>query len=210
MVHGKMKHIVIILFGLLLFQSCSTFEGEKINASTSPKPRPTKDANVTNVENQVKLQQEDLTDVSKLVAKWKGASEKDKELAQKFLNEAKKEFEEKHFTISGQGFLESVSFYPTVEGLVLSGESIINLNIQDQPQEERLKYKISQFKEGLSYFQSAKGFAEKTEQESEIKHFTDLDNRIQCLEASLAKQEANSGNKVCDFITQILKDNKIK
>ena len=116
-----------------------------------------------------------------------------------------KEFKNGRYTVAGQGFLESTMIYPSVDSLIMSGESIARLDVKDQPKNEILLYKIKQFEESIIYFELSSKFADKTQQVKELRRHPNLNKNIKCLSDFLNTRKQN-----CEFIKTILKANNIR
>ena len=151
-----------------------------------------------------KLNQEELNNVTKLVNRFQTATNSDKEAAKKLFDKSKKNFEQGKFTISTEGFGESASIYPTIDCLVMYGESIARLDVSDHPEKERLEYKVKQFEDTLKLFEVTKEFAIETSQQEFLKTYPRLDENIDCLKSFLNDKKTKS-----TYVSDILKANKI-
>lgn len=202
-------------FSILVFFQISCAQVSKPSSATVASPTPTfqtadKTQQITtpavSKKPDGKLSQDELTDLDKLVRRFKSATKEDRESALSVLEEAEKEFKNGKYTVSGQGFLESVSIFPTTEGLIRAAESIALMDISDQPKEERAKYKLQGFKESLAFFEIAKNFAEKTTNEKELDKYPDLAANIDCLKAYLADTKSKIS---CKLVKDALAASKI-
>ncbi|MGB7210650.1 MAG: hypothetical protein WBD27_18485 [Pyrinomonadaceae bacterium] len=205
-----------IVFSISVFFQISCAQANKPSSATVASPAPTVQTVDKTQQNNTpaegnkpngKLSQDELTDINKLVGRFKSATKEDRESALSVLEEAKKEFKNGKYTVSGQGFLESVSVFPTTEGLIKAAESIALMDISDQPKKERAKYKLQGFKESLTFFEIAKNFAEKTSNEKELEKYPDLTANIDCLKTYLA----NTKSKIsCKLVQDALVASKIE
>ncbi len=205
-----MGYFIIFLLGLALSQvSCSTNGEQKTLAQASPTIEIDTKSKVTQTPDltQKRLTQEQTLDISKLIERFQSATEDDREMAQKMFDESKKEFEKRKYTIAGQGFIASITDFPRVDSLIMSGESVANSDVSDQPKNEAVLYKLKQFKESVKYFDLAIEFANKTQQTNELKEYPNLNKNIDCLNNFIT--EKSNKEKSCEFINDILKANNI-
>lgn len=151
-----------------------------------------------------RLSQGDLTDVAKLIERFEKASETEKKEADFVFSEAKKLFEKGNYTLAGQGFGESAILAPTVDALVMYAKSLAKLNVTDHPKEDRLDYKLGNFKDAIKVFETVKIFADKTSQTEKLKQLTNTDEKLGCMKSFLGNRKPN-----CDFVKEILNQNEI-
>lgn len=197
------KSFFFCLMLLLVFQSACISKNiaeSNVLALTNK----TEQISTTPKQSSNKLNQEELNNVNKLVNCFQTATNSDKEAAKELFDKSKKNFEQGKFTISAEGFGESASIYPTIDSLVMYGESIAQLDVSDHPEKERLEYKVKQFEDTLKLFEVAKEFALETSQQDFLKNHIKLDENIDCLKSFL-----NDKKTKCTYVSDILKANKI-
>lgn len=197
------KILFFSLLVLLVFQSACISKNTGQNdilALTNETEKPS--ATPKQISN--KLSQEELNDVKKLVGRYQAATEADKEMAKEIFNQAKRYFEQGKYTLAAEGFGESATIYPTVDSLIMNGESIARLDVTEHHEKERFEYKIKQFEDAAKLFESAKAFTLETFQQDFLKNHIKLDENIDCLKSFL-----NDKKTRCAYVSDILKANKI-
>lgn len=124
--------IIGISVMLLCQISCFSGRNNEVAALTSPTEIPLVNKNKeTPQSTDNRLSQDQLNDVSKLIERYQSATKEEKETARQIFDASQEEFQKERFTVSGAGFVESATVYPTVEALTMVGESIALLNITD-------------------------------------------------------------------------------
>ena len=105
----------VISISLIFQLSCAQVREQPVTVVASPTSKPANAARPEKQNSDGKLDQDDLTDVTKLVERHRNATKEDKDNASTLFAESKKEFEKGKYTVAGQGFMESASIFPTIE-----------------------------------------------------------------------------------------------
>ncbi len=201
---------VIGISTLLIWQIvCFSGEGNKAVVLAAPTEEPLPEQNREPAKHTDKyLTQDQVNDIPKLIERYQRATKEEKETARQTFDASQEEYQKERFIVSGEGFVESVIVYPTVEALIMAGESLARPNITDQSENERRRIKQNQLKDAVVFFATAKEFAVKTSQTDNLKKYPALDERINCLKSFL-ELKADRG-KVCEYVKDILQKNNIK
>lgn len=182
----------IALFAIQLFCSaCKDNESIVIKSTTEAKSIDTNQNKTISLELKNHLAQDELNNVEKLIGRYKSATGEEREKSKQTLDAADAEFREKRFRVSGEGFMESASVFPTVAALIMAGESVARLDVTDYAKKERRIYESKQMEEAKRFFITAQEFAKKTSQSQELEKYGDLNAKIQCIESVLRNQQSN-------------------